>query len=1269
MKRRFVIADQNAVSAEGHFQTYTDTLARAAREIGCDVLVLWNKRCQIESFSAPYDMRRTFSYTEGEAAAHNLLPYGEGHFGFELERALDPLQLGPQDLVIVHTCHFVELVEALDYLTMLPPARDLPTYHVVIRYDPDVFRYRMSRIMQRLDALSLSPLLREKIRFHSDTEQLANAFSKLFAVPFGICPIPIDLKRLLVALSETQSDKSHVRPLVASYLGTARSEKGYRELLDAIAFLREAYVSTDRLHFVIQCSDRSLKSEPGLSVYQKKLEEFLRAHGLDDKVHLIKEILDHEKYCALMARSDIVLLSYSPLSYRYRSSSVLVEAMAAGKVIVTREGSWMASQVGPDNAVCYSNALGLGPALAEAAERFAELSHGAGARQAEAIASGDPASLASYFIKHSTPRADADTRPVLLMIGDGEALAAGRCSAKVFLNRLNYCTKAGYRVRALLICCCADEDAELRRRIADALRPYALESTSIVSVRPTGDPGDKPSSMAQEPLAGVYLSRDLGKGLLESFGLGGKPIVREAGSDFADMTGVALIFSSARDLEAARARNPKLSNAYCAYPFPLRPPRLDDVAGPVNGFELIASANPLRPDIRIEMKPLFERSSRCAWLKSLHAVDILLVCPHAEDARWFLQGVYRPFLARRGALTLVIGDVGSNEDIDNVLFVGAVANRDPLYAAAKVVVVPSRRGEDATLELFEALAKGKPVVTTAAAASAAGVERLEAQDDTRTLAETIIGLLDSPARRARAAEHSYAAAERLGAAEASVALNMLFPAPSFARPATAIGEAEPHNFPDGPLEWGSAIRAANRFVRSYVANEPLDGLEELAALPDKGIGLVARVADRLIDRVSAPLLRVDGGLLARVTQLRQICGAAEVTRLADVVLEQRSAAARNGGCGPLLIFNRRFSGAVVAKGADSGLNNLQPKALGVAFERSLREYGAIGWEFVGDVGDEPDLVALDLLDGGEVRDAIVTQIVPLSSEAHVLGRRIFANWEFSNQGLVVRSEKTSRGWGMATRISDFMTRLFSGYRSPLHKWFAWAKANPLFDAEWYLSEYPEAAQSGVEAFRHYDRYGVRKGFDPSPLFSVNWYLDNQRELRETGENPLDHYFHFGAEGKYDPSPFFSGSRYLKANPDVRSWRLNPLLHYVEWGRREGREIYPSEPLRSHQSIMLPTIVASCGASWVELELKDEFQGDPLPIELYCGDRKLDVTICGAADRLRLRAFLPRSEIASGLIDLRVVQSAGRCVEICGLRTDWAAFDNGCALAHSAVQKR
>jgi glycosyltransferase involved in cell wall biosynthesis len=1250
MKRKFVIADQNAVSAEGHFQTYTDALARAAHDLGCDVTALWNKRFPIEAFQAPYRMALTFSFTEGEAAARNLLPYDDGHFGYELEKALARLELGAGDLVVIHTCHFVELVEALDYLTLTPPARNLPTFHIVIRYDPDVFQYRMSRLTRRLAALARSPVLAGKVRFHSDTQQLAASFSELFDAPVGVCPIPVDLGRLLPAVEKIGAVAARGRPLVATYLGAARSEKGYCDILDAIAFLEKAYVSTNRLHFTLQCSERSIKSEPGLAAYQKKLEGFIRAHNLQDKVRLIKKVVDQEGYCDLIARSDIVLISYCPTSYRYRSSSVLVEAMAAAKVVVTRRGSWMASRVGDDSAVRYSDSEQLGPALAEAVDRFEELSRGAKARQAEAIVAGDSLTLARYFMECGDA-ADFDSRPHALMIGDGDALAIGNCEARLFLDRLAYFAQA-FRVQILFICGSAHKDAEHRRRVADALRPYTLEAVSMVDANIVGDSAAAPAFHTREPPAVVYLSRGMGKERLTGFGLDAASAVCEADASSVDMTS-ALLFSSPIELERAKAHYPGLENIYYAHPFPRVASQLEDLAGPVNGFELVASADPLRADLGVEVRPVVARTSRYARLMGLNSVDILLSCARGEGARRFLTNVFEPYLASRGVSAFVVGDHGAAVDAENVFFIGDVADRNPLYAAAKLVVVAANPEEGAPLELLEALAKGKPVVVAGASPSALGADGLEGYEDARNLGEAIIELLASPERRARAAEVSHAVAEKLHAGAARDGLVTLLQTLGGAPAEAAFIEALPQPAPGGIVEWRPVVVAANRLVRSFIANEPLDGLEELASHPDTALASTARVAEALIERRAAPLLRVDGGLLARVTRRRARGGGAELVRLAKVALGAYLDPPERDGGSVSLAFNRRFPGVIEMRATDDAASDLQPLARGAVFERRRVDGGMIAWDFHGDEDERPDLSTLDLANLAAAKEISVTQALSLRPEARALGRRIFANWVFAAEGLAVVREPERPPWTLAARIRNLAARLFSGRRSPLHRWSPWAKPNPLFDAAWYVSEYPQAAGREGEAFRHYDRYGVSNGLDPSPFFGVDWCFAFRPELRAFRENPLDHYLRCGADDGYDPSPNFSGSRYLEANPDVRKWRLNPLLHYIEWGRREGRDIYPAEPRRPHQSIAAPAIFGGPGVPWIELELDRSFEDQRPPIQLFCGEARLDLVRSERAGKAMVKALLPMREAASGIVHLRVSLNSSQPLFIVALRTGWS----------------
>ncbi|MGR7921035.1 hypothetical protein ACU6RQ_07985 [Zobellella denitrificans] len=81
-------------------------------------------------------------------------------------------------------------------------------------------------------------------------------------------------------------------------------------------------------------------------------------------------------------------------------------------------------------------------------------------------------------------------------------------------------------------------------------------------------------------------------------------------------------------------------------------------------------------------------------------------------------------------------------------------------------------------------------------------------------------------------------------------------------------------------------------------------------------------------------------------------------------------------------------------------------------------------------------------------------------------------------------------------------------------------ASPLFNAEWYLGQYPDVAADKVYA-----------------------------------RNPALHYFKCGGFEGRNPSPQFNSRDYLDANPDVAATGFNPLYHYLRFGKAENRPLY------------------------------------------------------------------------------------------------------------------
>jgi hypothetical protein len=77
----------------------------------------------------------------------------------------------------------------------------------------------------------------------------------------------------------------------------------------------------------------------------------------------------------------------------------------------------------------------------------------------------------------------------------------------------------------------------------------------------------------------------------------------------------------------------------------------------------------------------------------------------------------------------------------------------------------------------------------------------------------------------------------------------------------------------------------------------------------------------------------------------------------------------------------------------------------------------------------------------------------------------------------------------------------------------------LFDADWYLRQYPDIAASKVDPVVHYLGYGASEGRDPGPGFSTRGYFVRNPDVGADGMNPLVHYLRYGkAEGRSSGLP-------------------------------------------------------------------------------------------------------------------------------------------------------
>ncbi len=199
-----------------------------------------------------------------------------------------------------------------------------------------------------------------------------------------------------------------------------------------------------RIRFVIQSNFNTPGGEPGVLSAQQQLA----AYG-ERRVRLLPEALDAPAYYRHLAEADIALIPYDARRYRERSSGVLVEAMAAGLPVVTSAGSWMETQVGPDNAVLFDAPDALADVLRRAVADYR------GCGRAHRPGRPRPWSARPRQLHPAHRRGHAGARrgerPSVLLVMNGDAMVLRNGSSRIARSQLQYLAAAGYAVTGLFL--------------------------------------------------------------------------------------------------------------------------------------------------------------------------------------------------------------------------------------------------------------------------------------------------------------------------------------------------------------------------------------------------------------------------------------------------------------------------------------------------------------------------------------------------------------------------------------------------------------------------------------------------------------------------------------------------------------------------------------------------------------------------------------------------------------------------------------------------
>jgi glycosyltransferase involved in cell wall biosynthesis len=127
--------------------------------------------------------------------------------------------------------------------------------------------------------------------------------------------------------------------------------------------------------------------------------------------------------------------------------------------------------------------------------------------------------------------------------------------------------------------------------------------------------------------------------------------------------------------------------------------------------------------------------------------------PNADGVRYFVDAIFPAIRAAVPDVTLsVVGHQPPIRPSDHVVVTGRIGDPTPYYEAAQVVVVPLRAGGGTRLKILEAMARGRPVVSTSIGCEGLEVtdgEHLLVADTPSGFAGRVTDLLESPELRAR----------------------------------------------------------------------------------------------------------------------------------------------------------------------------------------------------------------------------------------------------------------------------------------------------------------------------------------------------------------------------------------------------------------------------------------------------------------------------------------------------------------------------------------
>lgn len=367
--QKFILIDNSISDTAGHHYQYAEYCLKAAKELGYEPILATNKKNK-ETENLPWKVYPTYTgtfwshdeynkflislYNRFEKSKHKVALSGMLRvFGSSLAKKLldknkieefaknsqelfSHVLLSEGDIVFLPTSGLVEMFGISSCATKNQSLQKA-TWNFLFRrnlYNGSTENYSFIYIKLRLLKLAFDNFLNKtKIHalFYTDSDQLTDQYDRMNSVKFHTLPIPHTVPK---PISRQKKNKLQI-----TYLGDARTEKGYQYLPQVIQDLWADYVKTDKVSFVIQSNYNIPDGEPAPVVARAQLQHFP-----SDKVKLILESPSVEEYQKILQDTDVILLPYDKINYYARSSGISIEALCYGIPTLTPSGTWPARQ-------------------------------------------------------------------------------------------------------------------------------------------------------------------------------------------------------------------------------------------------------------------------------------------------------------------------------------------------------------------------------------------------------------------------------------------------------------------------------------------------------------------------------------------------------------------------------------------------------------------------------------------------------------------------------------------------------------------------------------------------------------------------------------------------------------------------------------------------------------------------------------------------------------------------------------------------------------